>query len=118
MTSLATLPRPSAGRSRVASAAALLQQAMNELYAAQREEGAENAKRADRLLADEASRQAIRQAEAARRPHLALVDKRRVRTFADAVMGAARSRERSGVDQVERLLVAFVDEVEKTGPNG
>jgi hypothetical protein len=109
---------PSSGRSRVASAAALLRDALNELYTAQREEAGEQAKRAERLERDARAREAVRQAEAARRPHLALIDKHQVRVFADAVMGAARSRDRSSVEQIERLLVAFVDEVEKTGANG
>jgi hypothetical protein len=30
-------------------------------------------------------------------------------------MDAARSRERSSVDRIERLFVAFVEEVEKAG---
>lgn len=114
--SFAKVLQPSAGQSRVASAVALLQQALDELAAARREEGAEHARRADALERDEAARLATARIRAARAPNMALIDKRRVQLFADAVMAAVR--ERSSVDQIESLLRTFVDEVEKTGPNG
>jgi hypothetical protein len=111
---LALIP-PSAGRTRVEHAAELLRAALAELHGAAREAAVEHGRRAESLLADERARQAIAKAQAARAPHMALVDKRRLRAFADAVMDAARSRERSSVDRIERLFVAFVEEVEKAG---
>jgi hypothetical protein len=61
------------------------------------------------------AKEALRKSQAARVPFMALVDKRRIRGYGDAMLRAGRSRD---LDEVCRLLVAMVDEIERTGVNG
>jgi hypothetical protein len=112
---LALIP-PSSGRNRVESAAALLRQAMAELYAAQREEAAEYARRADSLMRDEAARVALQKVQAAREGHMMRIDRRWLEQFGSALEDVAKEigkrGERSHAGEIGRLLGMLRDKLD------
>jgi hypothetical protein len=98
------LIQPSPGRSRVSAAAAHLQSALAELHAAQREEGAENAKRAERFARDEAARVALQRSRAALDGHMVRIDRRWLEKFGAALEDAAHAAQRGGERSHARQL--------------
>jgi hypothetical protein len=102
------LIQPSSGRRRVQAAAEHLQAALNELRAAAAEEGAENARRAERLERDEAARVKMRKAQAALDGFAVRIDRRWLEEFGQSLEAVAKAiekrGERSHVGELGRLL--------------